>query len=344
MGWRSGEALGHVALASVLGEHGRYGAALDHARAAVELAEDAGHVYWMLLAHLILGAVHIDLLAGEEARRELEIAFALAGDVGSDYWRRTACGFLVDACLLSGDRATAWAAVEAVPTGEPLGAMPSLTMGLRHVWRGRAELALADGDHPAAAHIVEALAAAICRTGPPGQRFELLRGRAQAAAGQRTEAEQTWRNALVAAERAQLLPVAWRLHAELGRSFRAGRRLDEADAHLSAARNQVDALAASVEPEARAAFAGAAEAGLPKPTSRRMAKQSFAGLTAREQEVAALVAEGLTNPEIAARLVLSRRTVEKHVEHVLAKLQLATRAQIATWAVRIGLAGDRKDT
>jgi predicted ATPase/DNA-binding CsgD family transcriptional regulator len=59
---------------------------------------------------------------------------------------------------------------------------------------------------------------------------------------------------------------------------------------------------------------------------------SPAGVTARELEVAGLVAEGLTNKEIASRLHLSVRTVESHVRHVLAKLALDNRTQLATWA------------
>lgn len=54
-------------------------------------------------------------------------------------------------------------------------------------------------------------------------------------------------------------------------------------------------------------------------------------LTPRELEVAALVAEGLTNKEIAARLFLSERTAEGHVEHIRDKLGFGTRTQIATW-------------
>jgi DNA-binding NarL/FixJ family response regulator len=48
--------------------------------------------------------------------------------------------------------------------------------------------------------------------------------------------------------------------------------------------------------------------------------------------VAALVAEGLTNKAIAARLHLSVRTVESHVRHVLGKVGLDNRTQLATWA------------
>jgi DNA-binding CsgD family transcriptional regulator len=54
-------------------------------------------------------------------------------------------------------------------------------------------------------------------------------------------------------------------------------------------------------------------------------------LTTRELEVAALVAEGLTNKEIAARLFLSERTAEGHVEHIRDKLSFSTRSQIASW-------------
>lgn len=55
------------------------------------------------------------------------------------------------------------------------------------------------------------------------------------------------------------------------------------------------------------------------------------GLSRREAEVAELVADGLTNREIAQKLVISPRTVEGHVEHILDKLGLSRRAQVAQW-------------
>ena len=57
-------------------------------------------------------------------------------------------------------------------------------------------------------------------------------------------------------------------------------------------------------------------------------------LTRREQGIAALVAEGLTNREIAGKLFISRRTAETHIQHILNKLGVNSRAQIAVWAVR----------
>jgi DNA-binding NarL/FixJ family response regulator len=57
-------------------------------------------------------------------------------------------------------------------------------------------------------------------------------------------------------------------------------------------------------------------------------------LTAREREVLARLADGRTNRQIAAELVLSERTVETHVGHVLGKLGVANRAEAAAWAAR----------
>lgn len=56
-----------------------------------------------------------------------------------------------------------------------------------------------------------------------------------------------------------------------------------------------------------------------------------AGLSARESEVAAGIHEGLSNREIAERLVLSVRTIDTHVQRILAKLGFTSRAQIAAW-------------
>ena len=55
------------------------------------------------------------------------------------------------------------------------------------------------------------------------------------------------------------------------------------------------------------------------------------GLTAREREIAVLVARGLSNRDIAARLVISKRTVDAHVNHIFAKLGLSSRVQLTIW-------------
>lgn len=60
-------------------------------------------------------------------------------------------------------------------------------------------------------------------------------------------------------------------------------------------------------------------------------------LTKRETEILSLVAQGLGNKEIAARLHISENTVKTHVRHILEKLSLSNRAEAAAYAVRIGL-------
>ncbi|WP_239785027.1 ATP-binding protein [Saccharopolyspora erythraea] len=70
----------------------------------------------------------------------------------------------------------------------------------------------------------------------------------------------------------------------------------------------------------------------PKGPSQRDDPQ-WSPLTRREQDVAQLIAEGLSNRDIAARLLIKQRTVESHAEHILAKLGVDSRTQVAVWVV-----------
>jgi DNA-binding NarL/FixJ family response regulator len=63
------------------------------------------------------------------------------------------------------------------------------------------------------------------------------------------------------------------------------------------------------------------------------------GLTLREVEVAALIARGCTNRQIASDLIVAQGTVANHIAHILDKLGFHSRAQIAAWAVEHGLCG-----
>lgn len=76
-----------------------------------------------------------------------------------------------------------------------------------------------------------------------------------------------------------------------------------------------------------------------KPTlsPRQAARLAYDGLTEREREIAVLIAAGKSSREIAAQLILSKRTVDAHTANILAKLGFSSRIQIARWAVEKGM-------
>lgn len=65
-------------------------------------------------------------------------------------------------------------------------------------------------------------------------------------------------------------------------------------------------------------------------------RDALASLSDRELQVVRLVAEGLSNKEISARLTLSDKTVKNHISHILAKMGLTARTQVAVYAIRAG--------
>jgi pimeloyl-ACP methyl ester carboxylesterase/DNA-binding CsgD family transcriptional regulator len=69
--------------------------------------------------------------------------------------------------------------------------------------------------------------------------------------------------------------------------------------------------------------------------------QAILSLSPREREVVALVARGMTNREIAEAMVISQRTAENHLQRVLNRLDLRSRAQVVAWALEHGFSGGR---
>jgi DNA-binding CsgD family transcriptional regulator len=148
-------------------------------------------------------------------------------------------------------------------------------------------------------------------------------GVAAAAAGRPDDAVRELRLGIAADERAGTPPFAALARFELAKVLARRRRPGDVE--------EASALAASVTAtagqlgmaplRARAdALAASLRGDLPGP------------LTRREREVAAHVAQGLTNKQIAALMHISERTAESHVQHILGKLGLANRTHIATWA------------
>lgn len=72
----------------------------------------------------------------------------------------------------------------------------------------------------------------------------------------------------------------------------------------------------------------------PSELADQIREHNAAVLTLREYTVAELVADGLSNRQIAERLAISKRTVDSHVEHILTKLGFSSRTQVAAWVVQ----------
>jgi DNA-binding CsgD family transcriptional regulator len=72
----------------------------------------------------------------------------------------------------------------------------------------------------------------------------------------------------------------------------------------------------------------------PDPVQATVRPTTTDTLTAREREIARLVADGLSNREVAEQLVITEGTVEVHVKHILGKLDFKSRSQVATWFER----------
>ena len=220
------------------------------------------------------------------------------------------------------------------------------TIGQRLVWSARADLALARGDPGQALDITERLIASATNLseGRVIPRLWKLRGEALAALDRVAEVEAMLRAAQETARAQRLRPLLWRIAVVLGRLYQSQGRREEAEQAFTTARTIIEELAANVPDEqVREQFLSCTGVINHAPTAvrsvspDRAAKQTFGGLTTREREVAALIAEGKINREIAEALVVSERTVESHVSNIMFKLGLHSRRQIRDWAVEKGL-------
>ena len=128
-------------------------------------------------------------------------------------------------------------------------------------------------------------------------------------------------------ERNRIWEATW-ARLDLASCLLRSSRYAEAAAHLATARETATRL------DSAPLVARAEE--LSRIASRRGSfDEPWRPLTSREFEVARLIAEGMTNAEIATDLSIAPKTASAHVEHILAKLGVARRAEIATWVANI---------
>jgi DNA-binding CsgD family transcriptional regulator len=324
------EAFARIVLAHCLGLRGLYAEALPMARHALALAQKVGHQEWTLNGHHTLGSLLLDLGMVAEAQDHLESALRLAREVGTLFWQRTTTTSLAVARIAQGEIARS----EDLLT-DALGSVTSLsTLALRSCWYARSALAVAKGDPAAALEIIDTLidsdpSATGGRASPylmklRAEALVMLKRPAEAEAALIVARETAWTNGA--------RPLLWRVDAALAALYCREGRLREAEQTASAARALVAKIAADLsDDETRNAFVGAASALIPDTSVPRAVAP--AGLSNREAEVLRLLAEGLSNAEIADRLIVSVRTINTHLTSVYAKLGVSSRSAAVRYAI-----------
>ncbi len=194
-----------------------------------------------------------------------------------------------------------------------------------------ADLALRCGDPDTARWCAERARpfASLRCDGAPGCRGVIARhvGAVATALGDHEDAVRLTGDAVVAEREAGALTTLARAHAVHGRALLGrGAAGDRERARTAVAEAGSLARRLGMVPLARECAGLTAEID--------GARSGPATLTARERETVALVATGMANRDVAARLVVSERTVESHVRNALGKLGLANRTELAAWAAR----------
>ncbi|MFD0585509.1 ATP-binding protein [Dactylosporangium darangshiense] len=299
--------------AAIAHARGRYREAIALGEEAIELNRRSGHVGSMLPSVGFLMGVQATI--GDFEREPEQIVLQYLHEAPSWGMR----GMLANWLLSAGreqearDWYTGLPDVEQVPAFVRLPAASGL-IGLAVAFGDTERIErLYDAMLPHADRFVCGGAGVVVIEGPT----RLPLGIGASALGRHAEAEAHLRAAIAEAERAGMPGAA------------ATARYRLAHALLAAGGGEAEAAVL-----ARAAESAAGALGmrpLEAAAASLVAERPRSALTRREEEIAGLVAQGLTSRAIAARLHLSERTVETHVQHILTKLGLANRTQLATW-------------
>lgn len=308
-----------------------------------ELGNKAG-MGWFLVWLGIMATTDGDY---QQAERLLENSLVLNRELGDKWWTGQSLAFLGNLSAMQSDYERAMARnLESLALSRETGSTNNITFALRNLgllalrkpdfrraaacytesliiskearyaWviteclEGLARVACGRTEHQRAARLFGAAEASFEVLGAPIQDFHILKRNRPQLGAQATPPAHSDHDRYVASTRAGLGEAKFAAEWSKGRAMALEEAIDYA---LSAA------------------------------TGATMANTGAGGLTAREREVAALVAQGKSNREIAARLVVTERTAETHVQNILNKLGFSSRAQIAAWAVEQGLHATTRD-
>jgi DNA-binding CsgD family transcriptional regulator len=328
--WRAGEAYAILATGVSCTHTGRFSEAAAALDEGMRIATEIEHNEWLTIAHYAHGELYLGVLEFDKARGHLERARSVARTSGSLHFYHLVTGSLASACIAGGDVGGAAEVLDEVDT-----ALPTETVGHRRIWLARAELAAARGKPEEALTIIDRLLEVAPNVSDQGDipHAAKLRGDALLAMGRMDDAEVALLAAASGAEQQRMLSLAWQVQRSLGRIYQECGRPEDARAAFNLARSRVEVMASSIEDATfKETFRERAFAMLPREQA-----ETSSPLTPREEDVARLVADGLSNRSIAEALFVSERTVETHVSNTLSKLGFTSRTQIATWVVERGL-------
>jgi DNA-binding CsgD family transcriptional regulator len=171
-----------------------------------------------------------------------------------------------------------------------------------------------------------------------------LLGEAATLLGRPAEARDAYRQAQAVCEKVRFRPELALVRLDLAELLLTNFSSEYAEAvdHLQAATAEFEAM--FMHPSLNRALGLRSRAALDRlarsaTRAETMLPESPEPLTDREREVATLLAQGMSNREIAATLVISESTAEVHVKHILNKLGLRSRSQVAAWAAQRDLRG-----
>jgi tetratricopeptide (TPR) repeat protein len=213
-------------------------------QSGLRIASEIGHREWEVGNRSALGLLYAELLAPEEALKQLEGALTLARELRSQTWIHRVTGALAGAHYLLDDLTGVQTCLETVLSLQT----PMDTMGKRYCWARRAELALSQGDPALALAITDRLIGSAPGMSP-GRVITFLwklKGEALAARGRMEEACSLLRATIENARAMEEQFLLWRIHASLGRLYRALGRQSEAEREFSTARELVEELAYTV--------------------------------------------------------------------------------------------------
>jgi DNA-binding CsgD family transcriptional regulator len=334
--WRSGEAYCLALLGEMWAAAGDFGKALVLLHESIAVAEEIDHRQWVVQARWGLARLFGTMGMPEEERDQLERVMALSREIHSRGWMRVAAAGLASTLATLGETEAATSVLAEMLTAET----PMRAQGERLLWAAQAELALASSNPGDALAIVNRLYAETLNLTAEGEIPHLARLKAVAlsALGEQPQAAALLRDAQIAARAQGALPTLHTLHMTLAQVLRGQDRDDEARGEEAAAQEVAEHLAVTIpDGERREAFRRAAGLSRDGSTdSRGDLASPPGGLTPREREVAAHIAAGRSNREIAEALFISERTAEAHVANILRKLAVPSRAGIAAWAERQG--------